>query len=548
MDVHADGDMAENFWWRRTTLTRRTPLYDACVSVGLLVAATIVGALLDHPGLAPSIMIVYVFAVQLCAFFTWSRLYCLLSSAAAVALYNFLFVYPRYSLSFIDRVYPGMFFIMFAVSLVSSSISLALRRALAQAAASDRRTQMVLETNRMLQRCADQQQIVHAMATQLARLSGCPVVWYSADAEGDDLLPRATYTAVGDVAPVHELAPQMPPRLSASAYVGTPLDATYGGSAFYGIYLTVRSGDTMVRAGDTMVRAGDPASVVGVLAIVAEPDVLTHEERTLADAIVSEGELALDRARAMEAREEAAVLAKNEQLRANLLRSISHDLRTPLTSISGNADVLLDQGSTGTAVLDAQTRRGLLLSIRSDALWLNATVENLLAITKLEGGGMHLSTTLELMDDIVEEALRHVNPAVREHDLKVVACDEPALVNVDARLMVQLVVNLVNNAITYTPEGSHIVISIDVDGGRVACSVADDGPGIAPEDRERIFESFYTANHGLADSHRSVGLGLSLCRSIALAHGGSIEVAAADPHGSVFTIELPAADVSFDKE
>lgn len=541
MDVRTDGDIADSFWWRRTTLTRRTPLYDACVSVGLLVAATIVGALLDHPGLAPSIMIVYVFAVQLCAFFTWSRLYCLLSSAAAVALYNFLFVDPRYSLSLIDRGYPGMFFIMFVVSLVSSSIALALRRALAQAAASDRRTHMVLETNRMLQRCADQQQIVHAMATQLARLSGCPVVWYSADAEGDDLLPRATYTAVGDAAPVHELAPQMPPRLSASAYVGTPLDATFGGSSFYGIYLTVRTGDGFVRS-------GDPASVVGVLAIVAEPDVLTHEERTLADAIVSEGELALDRARAMEAREEAAVLAKNEQLRANLLRSISHDLRTPLTSISGNADVLLDQGSTGTAVLDAQTRRGLLLSIRSDALWLNATVENLLAITKLEGGGMHLSTTLELMDDIVEEALRHVSPAVREHDLKVVACDEPALVNVDARLMVQLVVNLVNNAITYTPAGSHIVISIGVDDGRVACSVADDGPGIAPEDRERIFESFYTANHGLADSHRSVGLGLSLCRSIALAHGGSIEVAAADPHGSVFTIELPVADVSFDKE
>lgn len=182
------------------------------------------------------------------------------------------------------------------------------------------------------------------------------------------------------------------------------------------IYLTVRTGDGFARS-------GDPASVVGVLAIVAEPDVLTHEERTLADAIVSEGELALDRARAMEAREEAAVLAKNEQLHANLLRSISHDLRTPLTSISGNADVLLDQGSTGTAVLDAQTRRGLLLSIRSDAQWLNATVENLLAITKLEGGGMHLSTTLELMDDIVEEALRHVSPAVREHDLKVVPCE-----------------------------------------------------------------------------------------------------------------------------
>ena len=87
MDVHADGDIADNFWWRRTTSTRRGPLYDICVAAGLLLAATIVGALLDRPGLAPSIMIVYVFAVQLCAFFTWSRLYCLLSSAAAVALY-----------------------------------------------------------------------------------------------------------------------------------------------------------------------------------------------------------------------------------------------------------------------------------------------------------------------------------------------------------------------------------------------------------------------------------------------------------------------------
>lgn len=541
MDARTDSDLADSFWWRRTTLTRRGPLYDLGVSAGLLLAATVIGALLDHPGIAPSIMIVYVLAVQLCAFFTWSRLYCLLTSAAAVALYNFLFIDPRYSLTFIDRIYPGMFVIMFLVSLVSSSISLALRRALAQAAASDRRTQMVLETNRMLQRCADQQQIVHATATQLARLSGCPCVWYSADEEGDDLLPHVAYTAVGDAASIHQLAPQMPPLLSASAYVGTPLDATYGGSAFYGIYLTVRSGDAMVRE-------GKPSSVVGVLAIVAEPDALTHEERMLADAIVSEGELALDRARAMEAREEAAVLAKNEQLRANLLRSISHDLRTPLTSISGNADVLLDQGSTGTAVLDAQTRRNMLLSIRSDALWLNATVENLLAITKLEGGGMHLSTTLELVDDIVEEALRHVNPAVREHELKVVSCDEPALVNVDARLMVQVVVNLVNNAITYTPAGSHIVVSIVAADGRVSCAVADDGPGIAPEDRARIFESFYTANHGLADGHRSVGLGLSLCRSIMLAHGGSIEVAAAEPHGSVFTIELPAADVSFDKE
>lgn len=194
----------------------------------------------------------------------------MLSSAAAVALYNFLFVDPRYSLSLIDRGYPGMFFIMFVVSLVSSSIALALRRALAQAAASDRRTHMVLETNRMLQRCADQHQIVHATAIRSWR------VFRAVRLCGTAPTPRAmTCCRVRRTRPW-----AMPPRctswrrrcrrrLSASAYVGTPLDATFGGSAFYGIYLTVRTGDGFVRS-------GDPASVVGVLAIVASRIVPQH--------------------------------------------------------------------------------------------------------------------------------------------------------------------------------------------------------------------------------------------------------------------------------
>lgn len=540
-DVQGD-DVLDKFWWTRMVPKHRGVLYDFCVACACLAGATCAGLALDRFGLAPSVLIVYVLAVQLCAFFTWSRLYCLLSSAAAVVLYGFLFTDPRYDFGALDTVQAGTFAVMFAVSLVSSSIAVALRRALVKTATVTRRTRMVLETNRMLQRCSNADEIVHAAGTQLARLSMCPVVWYRAEDDGDDddLAPQSAFTPTGDAASMQLVAPEMPPFLSGSSYVGTPLDATYGGSRYYGIYLTVYDNAPVGRA--------EVPRVGGVFAIAGPPGALSEDERTIADALVSEAELALDRARAVEERERAAVLAKNEQLRANLLRSISHDLRTPLTSISGNADVLLDQGSTGTQALDRKTRRGLLKSIRSDALWLNATVENLLAITKLEDGGMHLSPTLELMDDIIEEALRHVNPAIAEHELAVVPADEPALVNVDARLMVQLVVNLVNNAVTYTPVGSHITVSLATGKGRVACIVADDGPGIAPGDRDRIFDSFYTVNHGLADGRRSVGLGLSLCRSIAAAHGGTISVTAAHPHGAVFRIDLPAASIPLEKE
>ena len=210
-------------------------------------------------------------------------------------------------------------------------------------------------------------------------------------------------------------------------------------------------------------------------------------------------------------------------------------MRTPLTAISGNADVLLSDGED----LSAKKREGLLRDIRSDAMWLNATVENLLAITRLENGEVRLSTTTELLDDIVEEALRHVSPDSEFHDIEVESSRDLLLVDVDARLMVQVVVNLLNNAVAYTQVGSRIRIMSHADANMAVVRVEDNGPGIAAGDRSRVFESFYTASHALADSKRSVGLGLALCKSIVEAHGGSIGVDAVEPHGCAFWFTLP---------
>ena len=328
-----------------------------------------------------------------------------------------------------------------------------------------------------------------------------------------------------------------PPLLDGSAYVGTPLGREVAPELSRGVYLTVY--DKAAEPADAGASQGGAPSepvVAGVLAIDVDEAALGHDEANIAASIAGEASLALARSSALEQRECAAVTAKNEQLRANLLRSISHDLRTPLTAIAGNADVLLSDA----AVLTEGQRAKLAADIRSDATWLTSTVENLLAITKLENGGMSLNATVELMDDIIEEALRHVDPAVSEHSLVVEPSPDAALVSVDARLMVQVIVNLVNNAVAHTPAGSRIAIRTWVEGARVRCSVADDGPGIPEADRARIFEPFYIVNHGLADGHRSVGLGLSLCSSIMAAHGGTIGVGAVEPHGCRFELDLPA--------
>ncbi|MEG2010053.1 MAG: ATP-binding protein, partial [Oscillospiraceae bacterium] len=249
--------------------------------------------------------------------------------------------------------------------------------------------------------------------------------------------------------------------------------------------------------------------------------------------------LALEKEKASRQREEAAALAKNEQLRANLLRSISHDLRTPLTSISGNAAILLSSDQR----LSAEKRARLYTDIYDDSLWLINLVENLLSVTRIEDGTMGLHLQAELMDEVISEALAHINRKSAEHKILVRQSEDYIMAKMDARLIVQVIINIVDNAIKYTPQNSTITISVKKRNHLVSLEIADDGNGLSDEEKSKIFEMFYTANSSSADSRRGLGLGLALCKSIITAHGGEISVSDNKPRGTIFTFTLPAEEV-----
>ena len=263
-------------------------------------------------------------------------------------------------------------------------------------------------------------------------------------------------------------------------------------------------------------------------------------EHNLALSILDVCSLALEKEASNRARREIEEAARQEQLRANLLRSISHDLRTPLTSISGNALILTEKNP----LLTEEKRRELSAAIYEDANWLNHLVENLLSITRIEDGRMNLQISPQLMDEMIEEALHHVNRKSCEHTITTQYGDEILLVNVDARLIMQVVVNLVDNAIKYTPVGSVIQISAYRKDHQVVVDVADNGPGIPDRAKAQVFEMFYTGQSRIADSHRSFGLGLPLCRSILTAHGGTLTLRDNIPNGSVFSFALPQSEVN----
>lgn len=235
----------------------------------------------------------------------------------------------------------------------------------------------------------------------------------------------------------------------------------------------------------------------------------------------------------------ALLIAQKEQLRANLLRSISHDLRTPLTSISGNASNLLSNGEK----FDLETKKRLYMDIYDDSMWLNNLVENLLSVTKIEEGSLNIRPQAELLDEIIAEALQHISRKKEEHEIVFRTSEDFILVKVDARLIMQVVINIVENAIKYTQNGSEIIITTERTEKEAVVRIADNGPGIPDDMKSQVFEMFYSGAKSIADSRRSLGLGLSLCKSIITAHGGSLELTDNEPHGAVFTFTLPIEEV-----
>ena len=236
-------------------------------------------------------------------------------------------------------------------------------------------------------------------------------------------------------------------------------------------------------------------------------------------------------------KEEAAVMAKNEQLRADLLRSISHDLRTPLTSISGNSQNLLSHNEA----MSEADRRQMLKDIYDDSVWLIRLVENLLAITRIGEGRAQLNLTTESVDEVIIESLSHIRP--KKHTIETDLGNDVLLAQMDARLISQVVMNLVDNAVKHTPDGTAIRVSAQKEGGRIIVSVADNGVGISDEMKPKVFDMFYTGSAKVADCRRSMGLGLALCKSIVTLHGGDITVTDNTPSGCIFTFTLPTGEV-----
>ncbi|MCB6200253.1 sensor histidine kinase KdpD [Extibacter muris] len=468
---------------------------------------------------AANIVMVYMISVLMSAVFTSRQIWGIIASVMSILIFNFFFTEPYKTLQVNDPGYLITFCVMFITAVISSALTKKVKDYARQNAKKAYRTEILLETSRKLQDAGSLENIAERTAQQLNMLLERNVYFYlgkpgknsrpvvcKAEEEADDTLDDSELAVA-----------QWTYRNNKHAGYSTQ---TLPGARC--LCMAVRSTD----------------KVFAVVAIdMDHRDILAFEEGIMG-AILNECAFALEKEELIIERKEADIKLQKEQLRANLLRSISHDLRTPLTSISGNAETLMGNDRQ----LDSLQRKAIYKDIYDDSIWLINLVENLLSVTRIENGSMKLNIQGEIVEDVITEALRHVNRRGRDQNIRV-ECEELLMARMDVKLMIQVIINLIDNAVKYTPPHSEIVIKAKRIGERAVVSVSDNGPGIVDSEKSKLFQMFYTSRNTVADGRRGMGLGLTLCQAVINAHGGEIKVFDNVPKGTIFRFELEVEDV-----
>ena len=524
IDIHIIPDtMKTRIYQKRSYVwnVEKPSVKDCFLTIFIFVICTLIGLLFQKLNFTDTnIVTIYILGVLLTSILTNGYLCSVAGSFLSVFLFCFFLTEPRMSFQTYAVGYPVTFFIMLISSVLTGALAAKLKMHAKLSAQLAFRTQVLFDTDRLMQKAKGETEILDVTCTQLLRLLNRSITAYVVEngalSEGKLFSGKKENTEDFLISEEQQIARwvyENRQRAGASTHYFPQAKC---------IYLAIRSGN----------------NVYGVIGIPLQKETLDSFEYSILLSVINECALAMENAQNAIEKEKNAVIAKNEQLRADLLRAISHDLRTPLCSISGNSDMLLNNSDR----LDQATRHQIYSDIYDDSEWLIGVVENLLSITRLNDGRLKFKFTDQLLDEVIAESLRHIS---RKHDdYKIVAdCEELVLARMDVHLIIQVLVNLIDNAIKYTPPGSVISIRGIKKNGKAQISVEDNGPGIPEEMKPHVFEMFYTGKTTVADSQRSLGLGLALCHSIIEAHKGTLVLTDHNPHGCNFTFTLPLSEV-----
>ncbi len=498
---------------RRLPAVRRAAGASFAAALGLVVLAGVIALLLQLGGLSEANKaVVFLPAVVLAAMW-WGLWPGILAAVTSVLAFDFFFVPPYYTLAVRDVEYVVTLLVLAVVALLVGTLAARLRRQVQTSRVRETRLDLLYRLSRALSGVSGAHQLALAAQQEVTTIFGRPVAIY---------LPHGTVlepvvSSGGESADeAHEIAV-----------------ATW---SFEHGRLAGNGTDTLPEAAAIYVPLTTPQETIGVLAVELPTShfLLSPDNRQLLETVAGVIGLAIERDHLADERRCALVDAETERARSSLLSSVSHDLRTPLAVIAGSTSTLLEMGDAA----DRATRDALLTEVYDESVRLTRLVENLLSMTRLDSGVITVKKEWFPLEDVIGSALTRLRRDASGRTVtKRLPADVP-LVPLDGVMIEQVLFNLVDNALKYSPAGAPIDISARVEGESVIVDVADRGPGLREDEHARVFEKLYRGSASKSGG-RGAGLGLAIARAIVTAHGGSIWAGDRPGGGAVFSFSLP---------
>lgn len=524
IEIHIiPGSIVQRPYRKPTRIQIRKNLFlswpDTLKTMGILMAATLLSMGLRALNIGDqNVIMVYILSVLVISRATMGYAYSIVASAISVLTFNFFFTAPYFTFNAKQAGYPITFVIMLFVALITSALTVRIKTQARVAVERERRTEVLYEINKKLLTTRELENIVTLTNEHITRIFDRSAIFYTQDpvkSSNGTLMqssedPEASFMlSENERAVVHWVFINQK-----SAGAGT--DTLMGAGAFYMPIIS-------------------QGNVLGVIGLSCAKGKLSQNNRSFLKMITSLVAMALERQYLSDEQRRILIESEKEKMRSNLLRAISHDLRTPLTGILGASSVILENGE----FLDKQTHDILVFNIREDSQWLIRMVENLLSVTRINEGTMNVTKTPEAAEEIIAEAISRIRKRFPRRKISVKVPEKLLLVPMDGKLIEQVLINLLENAIKHSPEDLAIEVEAKKIENYAVFEVIDKGVGIAEQDFPYLFESYVPNGKRSSDSSRGMGIGLSICMSIIKAHHGKMEAANKKEGGAVFQFALP---------
>ena len=490
-------------------------LKDIGTMLGMVILATIVGSIFFiSGGSTTNVVVIYILFVLLTARYTSGYPAGILAAILSMLAFNWFFTEPIFTFKVYDASYIMTFIIMTITALVTSALTTKFKKAADEARLKEEEANALYQLTNHLSDARDivsiSKVIVRTVSTILGYNVGC--IYFDKHGQaGTTFIQQRTDGSI--VRRELENGGELQKKMN-------------------NLHSTYDMGDEFC---DWPIYGSNKA--MGILRIPVEAmEKIADEQKKLIIAVLENGAMAMERYRSLCEEAKSRQEIERERYRSNLLRAISHDIRTPLTGIMGSSEMLMNVLEKGEFPYEMAE------GIYKDANWLYSLVENILNLTRLQDGDVPLAKQPEAVEEVVGAAIKAMEKRIPGREIQVEMPDTLMIVPMNARLIHQVLINLMDNAVAHSEEDTPIKVSVEPEknGEMVRFTVSDNGTGIPKDDLARVFEMFYTTNHKSADSRRGVGLGLAICQSIIEAHGGKIFAKnREDVTGAEFIFTLP---------